>query len=385
MRPSAETFRGTYPEGSRERGGTVFPYRVSVLFENLGFLNFLKGGYMFQLLIRLLLIIACAASGYFIVQSYHGFPLSLIGVVAGFLMALFVIQMEQAIRKLSLRVIFGGVAGTVVGLLMAFLFAYGLRFIPAIEKQEVIPFVYIYVLLTFILGYLGLVLGSKKAEEFEFPSSSSSPKAGAKAPVDYKIMDTSVIIDGRIADVCDTGFLEGVLVVPRFVLDELQQIADSSDSLKRSRGRRGLDVLNRMQKSAGIRIDVTDHDFPKLKGVDAKLVALAKKKNGRIITNDYNLNKVAEIQGIRILNVNELANALKPVVLPGESITVKIIKEGKEQGQGVAYLDDGTMVVVDNGNQYIGKTVQTTVTSVLQTTAGRMIFSGVKNAGHGEE
>lgn len=340
---------------------------------------------MFQLLIRLLLIIACAASGYFIVQSYHGFPLSLIGVVAGFLMALFVIQMEQAIRKLSLRVIFGGVAGTVVGLLMAFLFAYGLRFIPAIEKQEVIPFVYIYVLLTFILGYLGLVLGSKKAEEFEFPSSSSSPKAGAKAPVDYKIMDTSVIIDGRIADVCDTGFLEGVLVVPRFVLDELQQIADSSDSLKRSRGRRGLDVLNRMQKSAGIRIDVTDHDFPKLKGVDAKLVALAKKKNGRIITNDYNLNKVAEIQGIRILNVNELANALKPVVLPGESITVKIIKEGKEQGQGVAYLDDGTMVVVDNGNQYIGKTVQTTVTSVLQTTAGRMIFSGVKNAGHGEE
>lgn len=338
---------------------------------------------MFQLLIRLLLIVACAASGYFIVLNYHGFPLSLIGIVAGCLVALFVIQLEQAIRKLSLRVIFGGVAGTVVGLLIAFLFAYGLRFIPAIERQEVIPFVYIYVLLTFILGYLGLVLGSKKAEEFEFPSTSS--KAVAKTAADYKIMDTSVIIDGRIADVCDTGFLEGALVVPRFVLDELQQIADSSDSLKRSRGRRGLDVLNRMQKSAGIRIDITDHDFPKLKGVDAKLIALAKKKNGRIITNDYNLNKVAEIQGIRILNVNELANALKPVVLPGESITVKIIKEGKEPGQGVAYLDDGTMVVVDGGNQYIGKTVQTIVTSVLQTTAGRMIFSGVKNAAHTEE
>ncbi|HPQ60525.1 MAG TPA: PIN/TRAM domain-containing protein, partial [Syntrophales bacterium] len=235
----------------------------------------------------------------------------MIGVVAGILVALFVIQMEQAIRKLSLRVIFGGVVGTVVGLLIAFLFAYGLRFIPAIERQEVIPLVYIYVLLTIILGYLGLVLGSKKAEEFEFPGTSS--KTAARQSTDYRIMDTSVIIDGRIADICDTGFLDGSLIVPRFVLDELQQIADSSDSLKRSRGRRGLDVLNRMQKSAGIRIDITDQDFPKLKGVDAKLVALAKKRNGKIITNDYNLNKVAEIQGIRILNVNELANALKPV------------------------------------------------------------------------
>ena len=338
---------------------------------------------MFQLLIRFLLICSCAASGYFIVLKFHGFPLSLIGVVAGILVALFVIQVEQAIRKLSLRVIFGGVVGTLVGLLIAFLFAYGLRFIPAIERQEVIPLVYIYVLLTIILGYLGLVLGSKKAEEFEFPGTSS--KTALRQSTDYRIMDTSVIIDGRIADICDTGFLDGSLIVPRFVLDELQQIADSSDSLKRSRGRRGLDVLNRMQKSAGIRIDITDQDFPKLKGVDAKLVALAKKRNGKIITNDYNLNKVAEIQGIRILNVNELANALKPVVLPGEAITVKIIKEGKEPAQGVAYLDDGTMVVVDNGSHYIGKTVETTVTSVLQTAAGRMIFSGLKGVVHGDE
>jgi len=187
-----------------------------------------------------------------------------------------------------------------------------------------------------------------------------------------------VIIDGRIADICDTGFMEGNLIVPRFVLDELQHIADSSDSMKRSRGRRGLDILNRMQKSAGMNIEVVDQDFPKIKGVDGKLVALAKKMGGKIITNDFNLNKVAELQGIRILNVNELANALKPVVLPGEMMTVKIIKEGKEPGQGVAYLDDGTMVIVDNAVKRQGETVEVLVTSVLQTTAGRMIFSEIK-------
>ncbi len=201
----------------------------------------------------------------------------------------------------------------------------------------------------------------------------------AKEISDYRILDTSVIIDGRIADIADTGFLEGNLMVPRFVLDELQYIADSSDSLKRARGRRGLDILNRMQRSSGIYIDVVDHDFPKIKGVDAKLVALAKKTNGKIITNDFNLNKVAELQGIKILNVNELANALKPVVLPGELMTVKIIKDGKEPGQGVGYLDDGTMIIVDNAQKYQGMSVEALVTSVLQTTAGRMIFSELKS------
>ena len=187
-----------------------------------------------------------------------------------------------------------------------------------------------------------------------------------------------MIIDGRIADISDTGFLQGNLIVPRFVLDELQYIADSSDSMKRSRGRRGLDILNRMQRSVGVNIEISDQDFPKLKGVDAKLVALAKKINAKIVTNDFNLNKVAELQGIRILNVNELANALKPVVLPGETMTVKIIKEGKETGQGVAYLDDGTMIVVDNAQKHQGSNVEVLVTSVLQTTAGRMIFSELK-------
>ena len=331
------------------------------------------------MIIRFLLIVACSLSGYFIALRYYTFPISLIGLALGFFLSIFVIQTEQAIRKLSLRVIFGGVVGTVLGLSIAFFFACGLKFMPGLEKQEVIPWGYIYVIITFVLGYLGLVLGSKKSEEFHFfkplfPEDKKDP--------DYRILDTSVIIDGRMADICDTGFIEGTLIVPRFVLDELQLIADSSDHMKRSRGRRGLDILNRMQKSDGMRIEVVDIDFPKIKGVDAKLVALAKEKGGKIITNDYNLNKVAELQGVKILNINELANTLKPLVLPGETMTIKVIKEGKEAGQGVAYLDDGTMVVVDNGTKHMGKNVEVVVTSVLQTTAGRMIFSGMKDDEH---
>jgi len=328
------------------------------------------------LVIRLLLIVACSASGYFIALKYYTFPISLVGLVSGLLLSIFVIQTEQVIRKLSLRVIFGGVIGTVIGLLIAFLFTWGLKFMPGLEEHEIIPWGYIYVIVTFILGYLGLVLGSKKSEDFFFLRSTPS---GDKRKSDYRILDTSVIIDGRMADICDTGFIEGTLVVPHFVLDELQLIADSSDHMKRSRGRRGLDILNRMQKSDDIRIEIVDIDFPKIKGVDSKLVALAREKGGKIVTNDYNLNKVAELQGIKILNINDLSNALKPLVLPGEVMTVRIIKGGKEAGQGLAYLDDGTMVVVDNGTGYIGKSVEVVVTSVLQTSAGRMIFSGIKN------
>jgi uncharacterized protein YacL len=225
---------------------------------------------------------------------------------------------------------------------------------------------WIYALLTCIMAYLGLLIGSKKIEEFSFLGLGQSRDSS-----DHRVLDTSVIIDGRIADISDTGFLHGNLIVPRFVLDELQHIADSADSMKRSRGRRGLDVLNRMQRSAGVNIEIMDQDFPKLKGV-------AKKMNAKIVTNDFNLNKVAELQGIKILNVNELANALKPVVLPGETMTVKIIKEGKEPGQGVAYLDDGTMIIVDHAQKHQGANVEVLVTSVLQTTAGRMIFSELK-------
>ncbi|MFH1078802.1 MAG: PIN domain-containing protein [Pseudomonadota bacterium] len=323
--------------------------------------------------VRILLVLACSLSGLFIIHVYYGFPIAIIGLFIGFLIALFVIQIEESIRKISLRVIFGGVVGMIVGLLIAYLLAYGLNFV-SMEKQEVVP--WIYVLLTGIMAYLGLLIGSKKIEEFSF---SFLGIGQSKDISDHRVLDTSVIIDGRIADIADTGFLHGNLIVPRFVLDELQYIADSSDSVKRSRGRRGLDILNRMQRSVGINIEIMDQDFPKLKGVDAKLVALAKKMNAKIVTNDFNLNKVAELQGIKILNVNELANALKPVVLPGETMSVKIIKEGKEPGQGVAYLDDGTMIIVDHAQKHQGANVEVLVTSVLQTTAGRMIFSELKS------
>jgi uncharacterized protein YacL len=326
------------------------------------------------LIIGSILTLACAISGYFIVYSYYGFPISLLGLLVGVLIAFLVIKIEQAIRKMSLKIIFGGVVGMIIGLIIAFFLGYGLRFVGDImERQQVVP--WIYVLLMGIMGYLGLVIGSKKIEEFNIFGFGSNKEHG-----DYRILDTSVIIDGRIADICDTSFIEGTLIVPRFVLEELQYIADSSDSMKRSRGRRGLDILNRMQGVSGIEIEIVEQDFPKIKGVDAKLVALAKKMNGKIITNDFNLNKVAELQGIKILNVNELANALKPVVLPGELMNVKITKEGKEPGQGVAYLDDGTMIIVDNAQKHLGANVDVLVTSVLQTAAGRMIFSELKIA-----
>ena len=322
------------------------------------------------MIVKILLVLACSLSGLFIAHSYFGFPIALIGFLIGFIIALFVIQIEESIRKVSLRVIFGGVVGMIVGLLIAVMLAYGLNFV-SLERQQVVTG--IYALLTGIMAYLGLLIGSKKIEEFSFFGFGQSKDAS-----DHRVLDTSVIIDGRIADISETGFLQGNLIVPRFVLDELQHIADSPDSMKRSRGRRGLDVLNRMQRGAGINIEIMDQDFPKLKGVDAKLVALAKKLNAKIVTNDFNLNKVAELQGIKILNVNELANALKPVVLPGETMAVKIIKEGKEPGQGVAYLDDGTMIIVDHAQKHQGANVEVLVTSVLQTTAGRMIFSELK-------
>ena len=325
------------------------------------------------MIVRIVLSLVCSGITYRIVDSYWGFPRSLLGLIIGLLIALLVMMIEQAIKKVPLRNILGGVAGMMVGLLIAFLLAYGLSFVSNImEKQQVVP--WIYGLLIGVMGYLGLVLGAKKIEEFNLFG-----LGAAKENHDFRILDTSVIIDGRIADICDTGFIEGTLIVPRFVLEELQHIADSSDAIKRSRGRRGLDILNRMQKSTGIDIEISDQDFPKIKGVDAKLVALARKMDGKIVTNDFNLNKIAELQGIKILNINQLANAVKPVVLPGEVMTVKIIKEGKEPGQGVAYFDDGTMIVVDNAQRYQGTSVVITVTSVLQTAAGRMIFSELKD------
>ena len=330
------------------------------------------------MVIRILLVLACSISGaaiaYYTADSKSSYLiLQLIaGLIIGSFVAFLVIRLEKDLRKISLKIILGGVIGMIIGLLIALILGFGLNLVSKIrENQQILP--WIYLLLTGILGYLGLVLGSKKIEEFNFRTS------GVKSDADNRILDTSVIIDGRIADICDSGFMDGEIIVPRFVLNELQLVADSADSIKRSRGRRGLDILNRMQKSSNIVIKIIEQDFPKIKGVDAKLVALAQKMNAKLLTNDFNLNKVAELQGVRVLNINELANSMKPVVLPGEQMSVKIIREGKESGQGVGYLDDGTMIIVDGAQKLLNANVEVIVTSMLQTTAGRMIFSELKD------
>ncbi|BCA54189.1 conserved membrane protein of unknown function [Nitrospira sp. KM1] len=288
---------------------------------------------------------------------------------------------EYALRNLSFGIIAGATGGLAVGLLLT-----GLIEWVGGEIFDVQTFLFHIGGLVFLLGlpYLGLVLGARFGKE-RFPSVEQKFYGPSGNAVYSKVLDTSVIIDGRVADLCETGFLEGTFLVPHFILDELQHIADSSDSLKRARGRRGLDILNKIQKMPGVDVRIIDEDFPQVKEVDAKLVVMAKKMDAKIITNDLNLNKVAELQGVRVLNINELCNALRPVVLPGETIRVFVLKEGKEAGQGVAYLDDGTMIVVDNARRHIGKNIDVVVTSVLQTTAGRMIFTRLKEDTEREE
>ncbi len=238
------------------------------------------------------------------------------------------------------------------------------------------------ILVTVLLGAVGYRLGASRHEELTTWLSRlrihSAEKKNEKMLEEHKILDTSVIIDGRIADICKTGFIQGILVIPEFVLEELQHIADSSDLLKRNRGRRGLDILNKIQKELDVKVLIYEGDFEDVSEVDSKLVRLAKLLGGKVVTNDFNLNKVCELQGVSVLNINDLANAVKPVVLPGEEIVVQVIKDGKEFGQGVAYLDDGTMIVVEGGREFIGHTLEVMVTSVLQTSAGRMIFAKPK-------
>ncbi len=261
----------------------------------------------------------------------------------------------------------------VVGLFIANLLLRGALFVDLFENPRT-NFT-LYLLVYSLLAYVALEVGLKKGDEFDLIRALISKKRDDQE----KIVDTSVIIDGRIADVCETGFIEGTLIIPQFVLHELQLIADSSDSLKRIRGRRGLDILKRIQNQAKVQIHITEEDFPRIKEVDAKLVALAKKRDAQILTNDFNLNKVADLQGVGVLNLNQLAEAMKPLVLPGETLDVLVSKEGKEPMQGIAYLDDGTMVVIDQGRHLVGETAKVTVTSVLQTTAGRMIFAKRQN------
>ena len=297
--------------------------------------------------------------------------------------------LDARMTKVPTHDLIGGAIGVIIGLIIASLLSSPLKGIPIIGSI-------IAIILSVSFGYLGLIIGVKRKEEvlnfFTFLPKFRSDKGektkgkdnGAKqangaAHPNYKILDTSVIIDGRIADIVQTGFLEGTLLIPGFVLDELQHIADSSDLLKRNRGRRGLDILNQISKEElANNVEIMKIDFDDITEVDSKLVRLGQNLGAPILTNDYNLNKVAELQGVKVLNINELANAVKPIVLPGEEMEVQVMKEGKEPGQGVAYLDDGTMIVVDTGRRYIGQTITVLVTSVLQTAAGRMIFAKPK-------
>jgi uncharacterized protein YacL len=330
-----------------------------------------------QTVLRLLLVVVCSISGYLVATQLPaletmGSWIKWAGALTGFIFALFALSIEKLIKKLPLKVIFGSTLGLFLGLVIAQLIGYAFS---GLENSAIR--ISISVILSCIFGYIGLVLGGKKVEEFKWPGWPLLSKGAAKKTSD-KILDTSVIIDGRIADVCETGFVEGPLIVPQFVLQELQHIADSAENLKRARGRRGLDILNRMQKEDKVEVKIVDQDFPKLQEVDAKLIALAREMHAKIVTNDFNLNKVAQLQGVTVLNINQLANALKPMVLPGEVLHLQIMREGKEHGQGVAYLDDGTMVVVENASRYLGQEVEAAVTSILQTTAGRMIFTTLK-------
>ena len=317
--------------------------------------------------IRLLFVIIVGVVC-FLIRPFN-LPSSLAAAV-GLLIGIAIVVFEWRLRAMSLKRLIGAAIGSVLGIVGAYLFALVIR--NSISPSPTQSFLQIMVMM--IMAYVGLAVGASKGDLLNLAALGGifgGEKSGKKS---YKILDTSVIIDGRIADIAETGFLDGLIVIPQFVLRELQLVADSADSLKRNRGRRGLDILQRLQKTASVQIQIVEDDFPSVREVDMKLIELAKLYEGKIITNDFNLNKVAQLQGVAVLNINELANSLKPIVLPGEVMRVFILKEGKEYNQGVAYLDDGTMVVVDNARKMIGKTIDISVTSVLQTTAGKMIF-----------
>lgn len=294
-------------------------------------------------------------------------------------------KLEEFISRLSLMYLIAGSIGTIIGLLLAWLINMSLYSLNWPIVSTVMPIV-----VSILLAYMGFRVGTSRQPEIRaLFQSKPKPEVEENSQIlernaddnfrKYKILDTSVIIDGRIYDIVMTGFLEGTILIPNFVLHELQHIADSSDSLKRVRGRRGLDILNALQKEEGLQVENYDGDFNEIDEVDAKLVKLAKVLDGVVVTNDYNLNKVCEFQNVPVLNINELANAVKPVVIPGENMIVTIVKAGTERTQGVAYLDDGTMIVVEEGQHYMNKTIEVVVTSALQTAAGRMIFAKLAN------
>jgi uncharacterized protein YacL len=315
------------------------------------------------LIVRAIFILVLAATAY----ALHPFqtPPWASGLGA-LVLGVGIIFFEIRLERVSLKRLIGAAAGSVLGIFGAFLISL------VLGKAGAEPFLEVAVLL--LMTYVGLIVGAQKGDMLNLSALGGLFGGEKSSKKSFKILDTSVIIDGRIADIAETGFLDGVLVIPQFVLRELQLVADSADSMKRNRGRRGLDILQRIQKMAHLHVQIVEEDFPQVREVDMKLIELAKVYDCKVITNDFNLNKVAQLHGVEVLNINELANSLKPIVLPGETMRVFILKEGKEYNQGVAYLDDGTMVVVDNAKRMISKTVDIAVTSVLQTTAGKMIF-----------
>jgi uncharacterized protein YacL len=320
------------------------------------------------LIIRIFFVVLLSAAAWFL----HPFDLPVpYDAAAGLVFGLAIVIFEIQLRKTTLKRLIGAAFGSLVGVVGAYLVSLILgHAFPS--GSATLSFLEILLLLW--MAYVGLMVGANKGEMLNLGALGGLFGGEQVSSQSFKILDTSVIIDGRIADIVETGFLDGTLVIPQFVLRELQLVADSADSLKRNRGRRGLDVLQRVQKMTQLNIQILEDDFPNVPEVDMKLIELAKVYNCKIVTNDFNLNKVAQLHGVEVLNINELANALKPVVLPGETMRVFILKEGKEYNQGVAYLDDGTMVVVDNAKKLISRTIDISVTSVLQTTAGKMIF-----------
>jgi len=327
------------------------------------------GGSVYSLLIiRIIFVLLLGCSAFYL----RPFDLdNRVAAGVGLATGLVVVFFEIQVRKITLKRLIGAAFGSTLGIFAAYIVSLILaRAIPNVSST--LSFLELVLLLW--MAYIGLVVGASKGEMLNLGALGGLFGGEQSSGQSFKILDTSVIIDGRIADIVETGFMDGTLVIPQFVLRELQLVADSADSLKRNRGRRGLDILQRIQKMSQLNVQILEDDFPHVPEVDMKLIELAKVYNCKIVTNDFNLNKVAQLHGVEVLNINELANALKPIVLPGETMRVFILKEGKEYNQGVAYLDDGTMVVVDNAKKMISRTIDISVTSVLQTTAGKMIF-----------
>ncbi len=328
---------------------------------------------MEQLRLRILFVILVGVICYGVAYNLSFDPW-MPTLVGGWIATLVVIA-ERGLIRVSIRGLMVGGLGLGIGVLLANLLAYPILLIDPLKQLA--PFILL--LINVIFASVGLTVAVKREEEITDFLSRLSGKRGQIRQAKYKILDTSVIIDGRIADLCEAGFIEGTLVIPNFILSELQQVADSSASTKRTRGRRGLDMVNRLQSQENIPMQIIDKDFPDIPEVDSKLLQLAKTMGADIITNDYNLKKIAKIQDVKVLNINEVATALKPVLLPGESLRISILKAGENPNQGVAYLEDGTMVVIEGGKKHIGKEMEVLVTSVLQTTTGKMIFTEIKD------